>query len=599
MDNIYKNMPEQAQPQPLQEQPQQPQQPQNQVLDKYEEKDVFGAIPFSVIKEILGERRGSIGPDGIYNNYRTAEEVVREAYSLIRDIMVSRMYSVKKRFIFFTDDSYKNEIKKLEKLIRTLESKMKINSNTIDKTVNAIANVVDSIKEKHEKADKEYDQRVKEDRMLLLDEYIKDTMICIRITQEIKNSIDPRVYNKTMNILYEIRGYLNLAIYDGFSEEAHKCYEEVAKIITQARALAIRGVKSAMTTTTELEKALNIVKERWTKRNKIIPKVTNRVNGPQKIPMKDAISTVKEYDDVVVNAETLFYNARKLVERYSLVSADKKKEVEKYKNQKDELYDKLDQIDELALSGYMKIDEHFDESYKIKEKIYNIQDRIWDLEEDIEADEIDAENMEEKMRVFSDMEDLYVSSKIKGIIPEIVTMLRAGDGMNYELLYTSMEQWDALTDDERIVCEETIREFFDAYVTRSVELEKDSEIFRNIRQESRIRKQKRDLDHGQKKIERIREREEQRLKRDELRAKIMDERMKAEREYNEQKRKYYEQRQNQENQPDRESEYLANLNEERNARHAQRNGRDPFDEPSGDNKNKKRFSDSGNIGDEN
>ena len=591
MDNIYQNMPEQEQPEK--------EQPQRKELDRFEEKDVFDAIPFSVIKEISGEKRGTIGPDGIYSNFRSAEEVVRDAYSLIRDIKVSRMYSVKKRFLLFTDDRYKNDIKKLDKLIKELESKMKRNANTVDKTVDSIANVIDSIREKYDKVDKEYDQRKSENRMILLDEYIRDTMVCIRMTQEIKNSIAPRVYDDTMKILYEIRGYLNIAIFDGFSEEANKCYEDIANIITRARSLAIRGDKSALVTTTELRGALKIVKETWASRNKKFPKVTNRAKAPLEISMEDAISTVKEYDDVVLNAETLFENTQSLVKKYRKVSDGKKKELEKYKNQKDELYEKLDQIDELTLSGIMGIDEHFDKSYEIKDKIFDIQDRIWDLEEDIESDEIDAENMEELVRVFDDMKDCYEASKIKGLIPEIVTAFRSGDGMDYEIIYTYLEQWDTLTEEERIICEETIRELLETYESRSEALARNSESFRSIREDSRRRKQVRSKEHQEQKIARTKERTERKIKRESDRAEAMEERAKMQRELEEQRRKLYEQAQAGSNQPDRESEYLANLSREREARHAQRSGRDPFEEANDGFKRKQRYSDTGDVGEDN
>lgn len=566
-------------------------------LEKYEDRDIKDGIELSEIKDKIGVYTKKIGVNPIgnddnYKNNRDIESVVRNAYNVVRRIMMARMYEDKKVFLIFKDNSYKKDIKKLISLINVLERKMQFNSKEIDKTVEAIDRVVDRIQEKYQIPPDEKNQIVS------LDKYIKDTMLCLRKTQEIKNRIDSRIYKNAMEILYKMRVQLNTTICDGFSVNAEKCYEKVAMAIGNLREKAIVDIYCD---NTELENALEVIQGEWANLNSI-PKNKDRIDEPTPIVYNDAISFAKEYEPVERLVSTFFNVVNEFMEKYEKLSEPTENQINEKEDERQRIIQQLDELDENAIDGLITVDQHIRESRKLKDRMYYIEDEIMDLEDTLDADEMEIENMRDIMRPIDEMRRCKDKSSRLGLITEIVAMFKEGQDINYAEIITLLQSVNTLSNEQSIVISMKIKALIDSYRQKSERVAEVSDRFRKIMDDlnkETVRSNQKhaearhayNLKKAERRLQRQKDREESRKKREHERAeyeKAMNE-LRGEGDLNNAGEKNAE----------RDRTYLENLNKKRNEKYMQNNGQeDPLmGQKSG--LAKKRIPNSGNVGEEN
>ncbi len=566
-------------------------------LEKYENRNVNDGIKLSEIKDRIGiytKKLGvnPIGNDDNYKDNRNIESVVRNAYNVVRRIMMARMYEDKKVLLIFNDNSYKKDIKKLISLINVLEKKMKINSNEIDKAVESIDRVVDRIQEKYQLPPDEKNQIVS------LDEYIKDTMLCLRKTQEIKHKITPDIYEELMEILYKMRVQLNTTICDGFSVKAEKCYEKVVIAIADLREKAIMDLYCD---NTGLENALKVIQDEWAKLNSI-PKKKDRIDEPAQIVYNDAISYAKDYESVERLVSLFFNNVNEFMANYEKLSEPTEKKLNEKEEEKQRIIQQLDELDENAIDGLITVDQHIRESRKLKDRMYYIEDEIMDLEDTLDADEMEIEDMRDIMRPIGEMQRCKDKSARLGLITEIVAMFKESKDINYAEIITLLQSVNTLSDEQSVIISMKIKALIDSYRAKGEKIAQVSDRFRNMMDElnkETVRSNQRhaearhtyNLKKAERRLERQKSKEEARKRRDAEREEYEKAlaALRGEGSLNNVGEKNEE----------RDRTYLENLNKKRNEKYMQNNGQDDplMGQKSG--LAKKRISNSGSVGEEN
>lgn len=590
MDNMNLKMPEQEPEKVIPEE-------QPKTLEKFEEKNVSEGIKLSEIKDKIGNYTrkmgvaNPIGNDDNYKNNRNIESVVRNAYDVVRRIMMSSMYKEKRIFIF-KDNSYKKDIKKLISLINVLERKMQFNSKEVDKTVESIDRVVERIQGKYQLPPDEKNQ------IAFLDSYIKDTMLCLRKTQEIKGKIDKDIYAEAMDILYQMRVQLNTVICDGFSVKAEDCYVKVVEEIADLREKAINDLYCD---NSGIEKALSVIENDWAKLDSI-PRGKNKIDEPTPIVMNDAISYAKDYASVERLVSRFFNNVNEFMAKYEKLSEPTEKKINEKEEEKQRIIQQLDELDENAIDGLISVDQHIRESRKLKDRMYYIEDEIMDLEDTLDADEMEIEDMRDMMRPIEEMQRCKDRSSHLGLITEIVAMFKESEDINYAEIITLLQSVTTLSEEQSTIISMKIKALIDSYRQKSERISQVSDKFRKMMDDLNRETVRSNQRHAESRHQYNLKKAERRIERQKLKEEA--------RKIREAEREEYERAMAElrgegslnnvgEKNEERDRTYLENLNKKRNEKSMMGGAQsDPLlgQKPG---LAKKRISNSGNVGDEN